>query len=84
MSGLPEFGDITRLVGEMVGIPEPDIDANFLEIGGDSLVALQVAIVLEERWGAEVDVQEITFAGTLREIHELVVASVPGAAARKS
>ncbi|MGW2785127.1 phosphopantetheine-binding protein [Streptomyces populi] len=80
MSTLPEFGDVSQLIGEMIGVPEPGPDDSFVELGGDSLTALQVAIVAEERWGAEVDVQEIVVAGTVREIHELLLASLRNAA----
>ncbi|MEU5538484.1 phosphopantetheine-binding protein [Streptomyces sp. NPDC020362] len=80
MSRLPEFGDISQLIGEMIGVTEPKPDDNFVELGGDSLIALQVAIVAEERWGAEADLQEIILADTIREVHELLVASIRGAA----
>ncbi|KAB1990749.1 acyl carrier protein [Streptomyces triticiradicis] len=67
------------MIAEMIGVPEPSPDDSFVELGGDSLTALQVAIVAEERWGAEVDVQEIV-VGTVREIHERLLASIRSAA----
>lgn len=78
MGRMPGVSELADLIGDLIGVPAPDPENNFVEIGGDSLAAMQLAIVAEERWGVEIDVSEVIFAATVREIHEGMARSVKG------
>jgi len=73
---VPEFEEFAKMVADVADVAEPGPADNFVEIGGDSLAALQIAIVAEERWGAEIDVSEMVFAETVGEIHQQLVRSI--------
>lgn len=72
MSGKVEVRDVIELCGEVVDHPNPSRDSNFFDIGGDSLAALRLSILLEERWGVSVDSYDIMEAPTLGDIADLV------------
>ncbi|MEU2900453.1 acyl carrier protein [Streptomyces sp. NPDC001273] len=64
-----ELHALTRLCGDVIGIPAPAPGDNFIEVGGDSLMALRVVTLLEERWNISVEASDILFAENFAELH---------------
>ena len=70
----PSLDQTLRLVSEVIGAAVPSAQANFFDVGGDSLTAAFLSLLLEERLGASVDVFTIYAAENIMEIHDAVVA----------
>ncbi|MET9356579.1 acyl carrier protein [Streptomyces sp. NPDC006617] len=73
-ASVPEIQDLTKLCGDVIGVATPAADANFIEIGGDSLMALRIATLIEERWGKAVEASDILFAENFAEVHAEIAA----------
>ncbi|MFD7136146.1 acyl carrier protein [Streptomyces sp. NPDC059894] len=71
---VPDIQDLTKLCGDVIGVAPPTADANFIEIGGDSLMALRIATLIEERWGIAVEASDILFAESFAEVHAEIAA----------
>jgi hypothetical protein len=54
-----EARTITRLWSELLGGPEPPIDANFFAIGGHSLAVLQLAARMQQAFGLMVPIADL-------------------------
>ncbi|MEU4982750.1 acyl carrier protein [Streptomyces sp. NPDC021969] len=72
-----EIQDLTKLCGDVIGIATPAVDANFIEMGGDSLMALRIATLIEERWGIAVEASDILFSESFVEVHAEIAALPP-------
>jgi len=75
---IPELDDFVRLVGNVVGVRTATAESNFFDLGGDSLTAAHLSILVEERWGLSMDVFAVITADTLGEVYDDLVGSVPG------
>jgi acyl carrier protein len=73
---VPAVEDTMHVVAEVIGIGAATPDANFFDLGGDSLTAAHLSLLLEERFGAEVDVFTVYAAEDLAEIHQALVRSL--------
>ncbi|GAA4238663.1 hypothetical protein GCM10022254_55520 [Actinomadura meridiana] len=81
-TNLPTAEDTMKVIAEVIGVTTATPDANFFDLGGDSLRAAHLSLVLEERFaGAEVDVFTIYAAEDLAEIHQELVRSLTAVAA---
>ncbi len=61
------------LVAEVIGIERVSPDANFFDLGGDSLSAAFLSLLLDERLGASVDVFTIYQAEDIHSVHRAAV-----------
>ncbi|MFI1767330.1 acyl carrier protein [Streptomyces sp. NPDC020800] len=79
----PRLSQTLALVAEVVGVPQVSPQDNFFDLGGDSLTAAFLSLLLDERLGAPVDVFTIYSADDLETIHQAVIDAVcqAGAAA---
>ncbi|WP_236796416.1 phosphopantetheine-binding protein [Amycolatopsis sp. GM8] len=73
---IPAIEDTMTVIAEVIGIATAASDANFFDLGGDSLTAAHLSLLLEEKFGGEVDVFTIYAAEDLTEIHEALVRSL--------
>ncbi|MFV0133858.1 acyl carrier protein [Streptomyces sp. HMX87] len=64
-----ELHALTKLCGDVIGIPAPAPGENFIEVGGDSLMALRIATLLEERWNISAEASDILFAESFADLH---------------
>lgn len=53
---------------EALGLEEVELDADFFELGGDSLAALEIAAAASDRFGVEVFLDTIATARTVRSL----------------
>ncbi|KMS85477.1 MULTISPECIES: acyl carrier protein [Streptomyces] len=65
--------DLVQLVAEVIGGASVTADDNFFDLGGDSLHAAQLALLLDERWDQSVDVMVILTADSIREMYTEIV-----------
>jgi len=72
MPDIPDVRSLVELCAEVIGVRTVAPGENFLDAGGDSVSAARLAILLEERWGIELDIFTIIAADSLNEIHELL------------
>jgi acyl carrier protein len=75
MPDLPDLRSLTELCAEVIGIRTLAPEDNFFDAGGDSVTAARLAVLVEERWGRELDIFTIIAADSLRDIHEGLVAA---------
>jgi acyl carrier protein len=75
MNKVVELDHVVALVCEVVGIPDITPNSNFFEVGGDSLTAAHLSLLIEERLGVSVDVFTIYGSEDLREIHSALTGS---------
>ncbi|WP_200260275.1 acyl carrier protein [Streptomyces sp. HSG2] len=68
-----ELQELTKLCGDVIGVPAPGPGDNFLEAGGDSLMALRIAALLEERWGIAIEASDVLFAESFAELYTEVL-----------
>jgi acyl carrier protein len=57
-----------EIVREVLDLPRVGLDDDFLELGGDSLQAIEVVNLLEERTGIQVSLEELFEAATVRRL----------------
>ena len=48
--------DVSQIWADVIGIPEADVDTNFFDLGGHSLMLMEVVSRLQEKLGIETDV----------------------------
>ncbi|MFI9360983.1 non-ribosomal peptide synthetase [Kitasatospora sp. NPDC053057] len=53
---------------EVLGVPEVDPQANFIELGGNSILAMQVSARVLQRFGLRIDAVDVLMADTLAEL----------------
>lgn len=66
---------VTQVFCDILGQSQISIDANFFEMGGDSIKAIRVAMKLKEN-GYDIAVQDIMQYGTIREISKIISSSI--------
>ncbi|HEX5568114.1 MAG TPA: acyl carrier protein [Streptomyces sp.] len=67
--------ELRELIAEVLELPADEItdDARFKEdLEVDSLISLELAVRLEERYGVKVDEEAIAELGSFRKVSELV------------
>jgi fatty acid CoA ligase FadD9 len=82
---VPLSAKVARALAVALGVPEIDLDQSFLAQGGDSLVAVRLTSILEERFGVRVPVGLVLDpTSTARALVEYVTTRLtPGAAPRQ-
>jgi Condensation domain/Phosphopantetheine attachment site len=60
--------DIAALWCELFGAPQVDLDDNFFDIGGHSLLLVQAHRLMQERWGIELPVVALLRHPTVRSL----------------
>lgn len=65
-----DLNSFVRLVAEVVGTASVAPEENFFDIGGDSLTAAHLSVLLEERWGRSLDPFAVFSAESLLELYE--------------
>jgi amino acid adenylation domain-containing protein len=63
---------VVALWQELLGLDRVGVDDHFLELGGDSLLASRFRARTRERWGVEIDPQEMLVRATPGEIAQLL------------
>jgi acyl transferase domain-containing protein len=69
---------LTEIWRDAVGIDEIGVDDDFLELGGNSLVAVQLAAQISERFRASVSVAQLFESRTIRGLAEAITTSASG------
>ena len=59
---------VAEIFRDVLDLPRVGLDDDFLELGGDSLRAVDVTNLLEERAGIRVSLEELFEAGTVRRL----------------
>lgn len=70
-----ELEDLRAFVADVLDVDEEEVtdDADFVkELGVDSLMALEVMVVLEKRYAVKLQEQEIKEVTCLRKVHDLL------------
>jgi len=57
---------VAEVIREVLDVARVGLDDDFLELGGDSLHAIQAANLLEERLGIQVSLEDFFDAATVR------------------
>jgi acyl carrier protein len=70
---VPGIDEVLGTVSEVVGVKVSSADVGFFDVGGDSLTAAHLSLILEERFDAPVDLFTIYGAESIREIHEAML-----------
>lgn len=78
----PTFEQLALIIEEKLGVPRASItpDTALKDIEVDSLALIEVALVAEERFGAEIPTDEISPSGTVKDLYELVLTAVTATA----
>ena len=76
----PLEGQVADVFAEVLGAPRVGIDDDFLELGGDSLSAIEAANLLEQRAGLQVPLEELFEAATVRSLVARFAGGVEGGA----
>lgn len=63
----PVATEVATIVGTLLGTEDPDLDENFFDLGGDSLLAMKAAARLKTRFGVPLTVMDL-FAATLTDL----------------
>jgi acyl carrier protein len=74
----PTFDQLAEIIQEKLSVPRASItpDTALKDIEVDSLALIEVALVAEERFGAEIPTDEINADGTVKDLYEFVLAAV--------
>ena len=70
--------EVAEVLAEVLGLPRVGLDDDFLELGGDSLRAIEVVNLLEQRAGLAVALEELFDSATVRAL--VLNASTPAPA----
>jgi acyl carrier protein len=65
--------EVAEILREVLDVPRVGLDDDFLELGGDSLQAIEVTNLLEERTGRQVPLEVFFEAATVRNLCAAVV-----------
>jgi acyl carrier protein len=79
--------EISELIGEMLEIGDMALDDNFFDVGGNSLLALELMTQLEERSGVKISLLDVIRAPSPDQLAVIIAdrshnGSGPEAAAR--
>jgi len=64
--------DILNLWTEALGMHDVGVDDDFLELGGDSLIAIRLAIRIQSRYGIAINLRDILTSPTVALLAEFV------------
>ena len=76
------LADVLAMVRGVLGRPEVGVDEDFFDVGGHSLLAAELSVRLEQRFGVSVEVREVIDRPTARLLAGLVRQPTPMAAGR--
>ncbi|MEU8827222.1 acyl carrier protein [Streptomyces sp. NPDC048636] len=71
--------ELRTFVADVLDVDEEDVtdDADFVKtLGVDSLMALEVMVVLEKKYAVKLEEQEMKDITCLRKVHELLVSKL--------
>ncbi|WP_432588176.1 acyl carrier protein [Streptomyces sp. HD1123-B1] len=71
--------ELRTFVADVLDVDEADLtdDADFVKnLGVDSLMALEVMVVLEKKYGVKLDEREMKDITCLRKVHDLLVSKL--------
>jgi hypothetical protein len=77
MTGVPDVESLAALCAEVIGVHSVAPEDNFFDVGGDSVSAAHLAVLLDERWGRRLDIFTIIAADSIRVLHEALAATGP-------
>jgi phthiocerol/phenolphthiocerol synthesis type-I polyketide synthase E len=69
---------VCRIWASVLGLPRIEPDANFFDIDGDSLSAVEVLAMVRDAFGVELDIAVLIDAPTVRDFAELIVEARTG------
>ena len=61
---------LLRVISEILGIPEVDVSASFIALGGDSIAAINVVRRLHRATGVELDALDVLSCDSLGELSD--------------
>ena len=68
----PEQALLCEIVADLTGGPTPDLDANFFDLGGDSLLVARLSAAVRNRLGRELPIQAIFDRPRLRDLAAVI------------
>jgi acyl carrier protein len=68
---------LAQIFGQLLGLDEVAAQANFFELGGDSLIAIQLAAAVRAAFGTPITTRQIFTAPTPRRLAQLVESTRP-------
>jgi acyl carrier protein len=71
--------DVLQLAGLVLQTPVLTAESEFFDAGGDSLMALQLAALVESHFGIEFSLVDIIEAADMRQVAEVVASRLPPA-----
>lgn len=74
-----DLAEFLAVCADVLGQPSVDATSNLFDEGGDSLTATHLAVVLEKRWNARLDANDIMSADNFVALHHLVARSAHSA-----
>jgi acyl carrier protein len=74
----PTFEQLVLIIEEKLGVPRDSVtpDTALRDIEVDSLALIEVALVAEEKFGAEIPTDELSSNGTVQDLYEIVLTAV--------
>ena len=75
MTAVLDKGDLRVIVANVLDVDEEQVtdDAHFAEdLGADSLLALEVVVILEKRYGVKLEESDLLELTSLQKVHELL------------
>jgi len=74
--GYKEMNELRSILANALDVDEDSLsdDANFLSLGGNSLMALEIMVTLEKRYQIKIAEEEITQMNSLRNVFDLIKA----------
>lgn len=80
-TAVPDREELRHTVADVLDVPVEELgdETHFAEdLGVDSLMALEVMVVLEHRYEVKLDESKLKEVTTLRRVHELLVEQLVG------
>ncbi|MBU3870523.1 acyl carrier protein [Streptomyces sp. 4503] len=74
-----DMDELRTFVADVLDVDEEDVtdDADFVKtLGVDSLMALEVMVVLEKKYSVKLEEREMKDITTLRKVHDLLAAKL--------
>jgi acyl carrier protein len=74
----PTFAQLAFIIEDKLGIPSDHVvpGTTLSEIEVDSLALIEVALIAEEQFGAEIPTDKVSSSDTVQDLYELIVAAV--------
>lgn len=73
---------LCALWAEAVGTARASVDDDFLDLGADSLIAVQIQTAILDRWGVDIPLDQLFELSTPRQVAAHIAAASPGEARR--